>query len=596
MKRKILGCIVTAVTAFYSPSIAQSATISWGANSGNWSTPTDWTGGVVPGAADTAALNTNGVTTTLNSAVSNVMYLNMGTAAAVINSLDVAPGGSLTVAPGATGYVRGIGIGDGGVGSTATVNQTGGSVTAINSSISIGNSSNANGAGVYNISAGTLSTAGTATTTDHTLLVGNKGTGTLNISGTGAVSVGGTRDAGTLTRLSIGYYNTGTVNQTGGSMTVTGGDWVTLGAGRIAAGYSSNGTYNISAGTFSADGPMYMGGATSTWGSGTGILNVSGTGAVSVAQLVVGYTGTGVTPTGTVTQTGGTVDVTGTSGMSIAYSAAAVGTYNLNGGTLTTKQIYKGSGTAAFNIDGGTLKAGGAFTSTMPMTINGNGATIDTNGKAVTLSGGLLAGTGTGGLIKQGGGALTLTGTSTYAGATALNVGTLQIDGSLANTSGVSVATGAVLRGSGSIAGAVSLASGSAIEPGGMGNVGTLTLGGLTLASGTGLGFDLNTTTTSDMISMTSSLLTINGLEFDDFNFNALAGFDVGSYTLIDAGSVSGSLGAATGVIGSLYGTLALSGGDLMLNVTTAVPEPNTLALLTSGLLGLVAYAWRKRK
>ena len=26
------------------------------------------------------------------------------------------------------------------------------------------------------------------------------------------------------------------------------------------------------------------------------------------------------------------------------------------------------------------------------------------------------------------------------------------------------------------------------------------------------------------------------------------------------------------------------------------VPEPSTLALLTSGLIGLLAYAWRKRK
>ena len=28
----------------------------------------------------------------------------------------------------------------------------------------------------------------------------------------------------------------------------------------------------------------------------------------------------------------------------------------------------------------------------------------------------------------------------------------------------------------------------------------------------------------------------------------------------------------------------------------TSVPEPSTLALLASGLFGLVAYAWRKRK
>ena len=62
---------------------------------------------------------------------------------------------------------------------------------------------------------------------------------------------------------------------------------------------------------------------------------------------------------------------------------------------------------------------------------------------------------------------------------------------------------------------------------------------------------------------------------------------------LIDAGSVSGLLGASpTGTIDGLSATLSVSGSDLVL---TVVPEPGTLALLAAGLLGLLAYAWRKR-
>ena len=30
--------------------------------------------------------------------------------------------------------------------------------------------------------------------------------------------------------------------------------------------------------------------------------------------------------------------------------------------------------------------------------------------------------------------------------------------------------------------------------------------------------------------------------------------------------------------------------------ISSVVPEPSTIALLTTGLLGLLAYAWRKRR
>jgi hypothetical protein len=59
-----------------------------------------------------------------------------------------------------------------------------------------------------------------------------------------------------------------------------------------------------------------------------------------------------------------------------------------------------------------------------------------------------------------------------------------------------------------------------------------------------------------------------------------------GAYTLIDAGSMGGGLGANTsGTIDGLPASLAISGNDLVL---TVVPEAGTLALLGANAIGLL--------
>ena len=117
--------------------------------------------------------------------------------------------------------------------------------------------------------------------------------------------------------------------------------------------------------------------------------------------------------------------------------------------------------------------------------------------------------------------------------------------------------------------------------------------GTLNLAFGASMDYDLDTVSSSDEIFMRSGLLKLNGQQFSDFDFTPLSGFGVGTYTLIEAGSISGKLGNDTaGTIENLPAYLSVSGNDLVLNV---VPEPGTAMLLAvSGLLGFAAWLRRR--
>jgi hypothetical protein len=140
-------------------------------------------------------------------------------------------------------------------------------------------------------------------------------------------------------------------------------------------------------------------------------------------------------------------------------------------------------------------------------------------------------------------------------------------------------------------------AAGGHIQPGI--SAGTLTVtGNLTLSDGALLDYELGAMSASDTISMSGSTSTLylNGQDFSDFHFTAFDGFGVGTYTLIDARTISGSLSTSnlSGMIGSGFrGTLSVAGNDLVLT-TVAVPEPGTLALLVAA--GAAFVGWRRRK
>ncbi len=141
---------------------------------------------------------------------------------------------------------------------------------------------------------------------------------------------------------------------------------------------------------------------------------------------------------------------------------------NVSGGSL-----YIGAGGIVGNVNAGTgildvqlgtatLGAKANWTSSVAATLTGTTtikAASELNVAAnITLSGAIG---GVGGFDKTGAGALTLSGTNTYAGNTNVNEGTLAISGDQSASLGtVAVASGATLAGTGSIGGSVSIASG----------------------------------------------------------------------------------------------------------------------------------------
>lgn len=379
--------------------------------------------------------------------------------------------------------------------------------------------------------------------------------------------------------------------------------------------------------TITGEGNTTISGGIDGWGKV--IKNGSGT-------LTTAHFGSGGS-NGTLDVNAGTVNLTGTGGIGGQFAVSVANGATLNNGSgqgisVSSPPITLTGGTLSGNGDAtwgswtlykDVIVSGGVNTSTISsqnvclrgtggvgMAFNvGSGATngidLDVTGTIFNLN---YAGI-TNSLTKKGTGVMRLSGVSTYAGGTTIDAGTLLVN----NTSGSGTGTGAVtvnslgtLAGSGTISGLVT-GSGT-LAPGNI--AGKLTLsGGLTMDGGTydwqldslvdnpalaGSNWDLIDLASTGALDVTGPTIHIAGLTPDSNAFWQSAH----DWTII-SNALSMDFAGTESITGydAALGTfnLGTSGNNVVL-LWTPVPEPGTLVLLATAMIGLLAYAWRRRK
>ena len=425
--------------------------------------------------------------------------------------------GAVTGGNGGLGGGSGIG-GQGGVGGAggAAVLFTAPGATFINFSTVTGGSGGAGGAGSPG-GAGGLGGAGII------------GTG-LTIINSGAITGGAGGGGGFAAATGLGGAG------------ITGTDLTIINSGAITGGLSGDGATRSNAVSFTGGSNVLelQAGSTITGnvvGTGSDTLRLSGTTSSSFNVANIGAAAQ--------YQGFSSFVKTGTSTWTLTGTTTAVTPWSINQGTLAVSSDGNlGAAAGGFTFGGGTLQFLAGFTTNRAVTLNASGGIFDTNGNNATLAGAIG---GSGGLTKIGMGTLVLSGTSSYTGATNINVGTLQAGAAnaFAPSSAFTVSAGAVFdlnnfnQTIGSLAGAGNVMLGSA----------TLTTGG-----------DNTSTTYSGAMSGTGGLTKIGAGTLVLTANNTYTG-----PTTISVGTLQlGNGGTSGSILGNVVnnGTLAINRSD----------------------------------
>jgi len=456
-----------------------------------------------------------------------------------------------------------------------------------------------------------------------TLAIGGR-TGADGASFTASVSM----SAGTLNATSVilaDRRNTTAAGATGistGTLNVSGGTFIVGNTGLSIAVNTSNqptnstvGSVNISGGAVTFNGPITLGGSTTTGNNSTASILITG-GTVDVRNSIAKGIGNGfASVTSTIQLNNATLDL---NGYTIGTLTRPINNMQLESGTLknvteingglafskTTAGtlILEGNNgfTGQFTIAAGTLQVGtGSTTGTLGTGPMVNNAALVINRAGTYAAANAISGTGT--LTVSGNGTVFLTGASSYDGLTSVSSGLLAIGHATALGSAVgatSVANGAALelRGGIAVAGEALAVTGTGIGSTGalrsLSGVnsfgGTVTLGGNTLIQSDAGTFTLgnptaiaastnvvtfdgagNTVVTGALTGTTASLakngagkLTLSGAN----TFDGAIAVNVGTLSLSNAGALGTAVGATTvssGAALELFGFASIAAEEL---------------------------------